>query len=264
MDAELVLQRGAMGVVAGAQAAIRVDQELRHQEQADALRALGRVRQAGEDEMDDVVRHVVVAPGDEDLGAEDAVVVAIRHGAGAHGREVGTGLRLGQVHRAGPLAADHLRQVLGLQLLRAMGADGLHGAGGEQRAQREGQIGGVPHLGGGGTQHVGQALAAECRVAGHRGPAILHELLVGGAEALGRHHALRGKIGAGLVAAGVDRREHRTGELGGLLQHRIGEVGRGLGEIGQGQNVVQPGQFGQGEADVAKWRDVVGHIRFLS
>jgi hypothetical protein len=40
--------------------------------------------------VDDVFGHVVLAVGDEDLGAEDFVgAIALRLGAGAHGGQVG-------------------------------------------------------------------------------------------------------------------------------------------------------------------------------
>ena len=41
-------------------------------------RALRRVRQAGEDEMDDIVGQVVLAEGDEDLLAGDLVAAVAR------------------------------------------------------------------------------------------------------------------------------------------------------------------------------------------
>ena len=76
-----------------------------HDEQRDALHALGRTGHAREHEVDDVLGHVVLAVGDEDLGAEELVAaVGLRLGARAHQRQVAAGLRLGQVHRAGPLA----------------------------------------------------------------------------------------------------------------------------------------------------------------
>ncbi len=55
---------------------------------------------------------VVFAPGDEDLLAENAIgAVVAALGAGLQHAEVGAGMRLGQVHRAGPFAGNHLRQV---------------------------------------------------------------------------------------------------------------------------------------------------------
>jgi hypothetical protein len=109
LDAELVFDRHAMRVVARAQRTVGVDQELRHDEQRDALHARRRVRRARQHEVDDVLGHVVFAVGDEDLGAEDLIgAVALRLGAGAHGGQVGAGLRFGQVHGAGPFAGDQV------------------------------------------------------------------------------------------------------------------------------------------------------------
>jgi hypothetical protein len=138
-----VLDAHAVHVVARAQAAILVDHELGHDEQADALDALGRTDDhAGQHQMDDVLGHVVLTIGDEDLGAEDLVrAVGLRLGTGAHGGQVAAGLRLGQVHGAGPLAADQLFQVDGLELVAAGGQQRLDGAVGQQRAQRKAHVG---------------------------------------------------------------------------------------------------------------------------
>ena len=59
--------RDAVHVVARAQRAVRVDQELRHDEQRDALHALGRIGRARQHQVHDVLGHVVLAVGDEDL-----------------------------------------------------------------------------------------------------------------------------------------------------------------------------------------------------
>ncbi|SAL08108.1 hypothetical protein AWB81_08602 [Caballeronia arationis] len=105
LDAEFVLDRHAMHVVAFAKRPVFVHHELRHEEERDALDAFRRARRAREHEMDDVVRHVVLAIGDEDLRAEHLErAVALRLGARTHEREIGARLRLGQVHRAGPFA----------------------------------------------------------------------------------------------------------------------------------------------------------------
>ena len=62
--------------------------------------------------MDDVVGQIVLAVGDEDLLAGDAIgAVGRALGAGAHRADIGARLRLGQVHRAGPLAGDELLEV---------------------------------------------------------------------------------------------------------------------------------------------------------
>ncbi len=109
VDAQLVFQGMAAQVIAGAEAAISIDHEFRHQEQRNAAGSRRGIRQARQNEMDDVVRHLVVAVGNEDLLAENAVGSVPRpFGPAGQQVEVRTGLRLGQVHGAGPFAGDQL------------------------------------------------------------------------------------------------------------------------------------------------------------
>ena len=104
VDAELVLDTDALQIVAGA-----IGQDLGTQEQADALGAGRRIREPGEDEMDDIVRRIMFTPGDEDLGALDAIAaIGVRRGAGLERADIRAGRRLGEVHRAGPFARDEL------------------------------------------------------------------------------------------------------------------------------------------------------------
>src|SRR3984885_1509255 len=72
MNAHLVLDRAANNAVAFADAAIRVRQELRHEEERDALRARRRPVNAREHEMNDIVRQIVLAGRDENLLTGDA------------------------------------------------------------------------------------------------------------------------------------------------------------------------------------------------
>ncbi len=74
VDAQLVLDAAAAHVVPRAQRSVGVDEELRHEEQRNAARARRRIGQARQHEVNDVVGQVVVAIGDVDLLAEDAVV----------------------------------------------------------------------------------------------------------------------------------------------------------------------------------------------
>ncbi len=105
MHAELVLDAAGVDVVAGAERAVGIDEEFRNQEQRNAFGARGRIRQSRQHEMHDVIGHVVIAVGDEDLGALDAVAaVGGALGAGAQRTDVGSGLRLGELHGAGPFA----------------------------------------------------------------------------------------------------------------------------------------------------------------
>ena len=121
LDAHLVLDGAAGHAVARARPAVVGGQEFRHEEQRNAARAGGRVGQFGEHEVEDVVGEVLLAAGDEDFRAGDAVAaVAGRLGAGADEAEIGAALRLGQAHRAGPFAADQFGQIAVAQLLRAV------------------------------------------------------------------------------------------------------------------------------------------------
>ena len=135
MDAQLVLEARAEHVVAGAERAIVIDQEFRHQEQGDAPRAGRRVGKPRQHQMHDVVGEIMLAIGDEYLLAEDAVgSIAGWFGAGAQGGEIGAGLRLGQVHRPHPLAGDEPGEIFRLQRLGRMLAQRLDRAHGQRRA----------------------------------------------------------------------------------------------------------------------------------
>ena len=73
MDAHLVLQCTAGDGIARAEATVRIRNELGHDEEGNALGAGRRVGQAGEYQVDDVLRHVVLAGGNEDLATCDLV-----------------------------------------------------------------------------------------------------------------------------------------------------------------------------------------------
>ena len=97
--AALVDQPGQRHIVALTHAALFVGVELGHGEQRDALDAGGRVRQACQHQVHDVLAQLVVAAGDENFLTLDAVA-AIAHGGGA-GLEVAqtrSRLWLGQGH----------------------------------------------------------------------------------------------------------------------------------------------------------------------
>ena len=166
-------------VVARAERAVGIDQEFRHQEQRNAPGAGGRIGQARQHEMHDVVGHVVLAIGDEDLRALDAIAAVGRAlGAGAQRADVGAGLRLGELHGAGPFAGDELFEIDLLQLVAAMRIERLDRAKRQQRAEAEGDVRRAPDLGAGGVDGERQALAAERfrprhRVPAGRGPALI-------------------------------------------------------------------------------------------
>src|SRR5690606_28769292 len=97
VDAQLVLDRGDAQVVAFAQRTVRLRQELRHDEERDALYPWRRIRRAGEHHVHDVVGEIVLAIGDKNLLAGDPVMVAIADRPRPHRTDVRPRLRLSQV-----------------------------------------------------------------------------------------------------------------------------------------------------------------------
>ena len=213
--------------------------------------------------MHDVLGHVVIAPGDEDLLAKNPVVVVFGDGPRSDRRQIRTSLRFGQVHRARPLAADEPWQIAGLQLVGAVRFDRLHRPGGEQRAQREGHVGRVPHLDRRGSQKPRQPLPAIFGIAAETVPAIADELAVGRAKALGGDDAVLGQGGAALVAELVERREHLAGELRRLLEHHRRQLRGRFLIAGQGGQALQVRQFVDYERHVADGGTIRRHRPLL-
>ncbi|MNQ76734.1 hypothetical protein D3C85_915820 [compost metagenome] len=262
LDAHLVFDRAAAHGVARAQAAIGIDYHLGHQKQRDALGSGRRARQLGQHQVDDVLGQVLLAAGDEDLAAADAVAaVGLGFGPGADDPQVGAGMGLGQAHGTGPAAFVHGRQVGVFQCLAGMRVDRQAGAGTQRRIQGEAGIGGVEHLLEGYREHLGHAHAAVGRVAGQADPAALD---IGGVSLLeaGRGMYLAGDpLCALLVAAAVERGDQAAGDLGRLFKNGVG--GGGVHGVGQGRQACpQRGgveHFVEDETQVAQGRVVLGH-----
>ncbi|MNQ77520.1 hypothetical protein D3C85_923900 [compost metagenome] len=251
VDAQLVLDADRVEGVAFAQRPVGVDGELGRQEQADALRPGRGVGQAGQHQVDDVVRGVVVAPGDEDLLAVQGIgPVAVRRGRGGQGAQVRTGVRLGQDHGAGPFAADQLGQIGGLLVLGADRFQRLDGGQRQHGAEAKRHVGGVDGFIGRQFQRLGQGLAAGLDRGGQAGPAAFGELLVGVDEAGGGGDGAVGVLGAGQVAGTVQRGQHLFRELTGGLQHRAHDVGVVVCEGAGGGDLINAGDGFQGEGEV--------------
>ena len=212
----------------------------------------GAPADARQHEVDDVLGHVVLAVGDEDLGAEDPVAaVGLRLGARAHQREVAAGLRLGQVHRAGPFARDHARQV------------GLACSSSEP-AVSSASI--APSVSSGHSAKLRLALLlismqAAPMVFGRPWPpksagmlqalpAAFGVLAVGVLEAGRRGDGRRPSTGGVLVAFRVQRCDHAFVEARAFLEHRLRGVDAGLLEAGQRGHLVEAGKFGHAEQHV--------------
>ena len=151
-----------------------VDEELRHQEQRDALRAGRRIGQPREHEMDDVVGQVMLAIGDEDLRAGDAIgAVGGALGARAQRADIRARLRLGELHRAHPFAGGELLEIVLLQRVRAVPVERLDRPHGQHRSDAERHRGRVPHLDAGRVERVRQPLPAPRGRTGEPVPAAL-------------------------------------------------------------------------------------------
>ena len=96
---------------------------------------------AGEHEMDDVGRQIMLAPGDEYLLAADRVgAIGLRNGPGGERAEIRASLRLGKVHRAGPFAGDQLAEIKRLLIWRAVLLQRLDGAERKHRQEPKAHI----------------------------------------------------------------------------------------------------------------------------
>jgi hypothetical protein len=226
VNAHLFFERATGHAVALAKRTVILDHDLGHDEQRDALGTGRRAFDARQDKMDDVLRHVVFAGGDEYFGAGDFIAaVRLLDRLGAQQPQVGAAMRLGQIHGAGPGAGHHLRQVLFFQLLRgvyqhrgdrALGQAGIHG---------EGHIAGTEEF----VDHFGnchrQALPAEFFRHRNADPAAVDHLLEGFLETFGRRDRTVGVAGAALhVADAIERGQDVLAELGRLAQHRLDHV----------------------------------------
>ncbi len=221
VDAELVLQARRPQRVGDAERAVLAHPPLGGEEQAQAPRAGRRVGQARQHQVDDVLGDVVVAPGDVDLLAGEAVAaLAVGLGAGGDRAEVGAGLGLGEHHHPGPLAGDQLGQIERLLPVGAVQRQRLDRRQGQHRAQAEGHVGPLDHLEHRRLEGAGQALAAVVRMGGKAVPAPLRELAVGVGEAGRGPHLAVLQPRADLVALVVDGREDVGRQGAGALQHR--------------------------------------------
>ncbi len=79
VNAKLVLDGVGAHIVARAERTVRIDQELRDEEQRNALGAGRRIRQPRQHEVDDIVGEIVLAIGDEDLLSADAIAAVAAH-----------------------------------------------------------------------------------------------------------------------------------------------------------------------------------------
>ena len=248
-----------MNVVTRAERSVQIDQILRHDEERNTLDAGRRVGRARQHHVNDVVGVIVIAVGDEDLLAVELVrAIALRYGAGSHGREIRSGLRLGQIHRSGPRAVDHLWQKRRLLLGRRAQFERLDRALRQQRTQVERHVRRMPHFLDGRRNELRQSLAAIFRIFGEPVPAVLDELPIRLLEARGGlHAAIRESRRTLAIPRHVQRVKHVARELGGLFENGGDGVGRRFFEARQRRDLRETRKVIQNELHFLK-RSVIG------
>jgi hypothetical protein len=223
VNAELVLDAGATHVVAPAGRAVLADEELRNKKQRNAPGAGRRVGQTSEDKMDDIIGHVVLAISDEDLLTKEMVrPVRRRYRAGLDRVEIRTGLRFGEVHRAGPFAADQLGEVEIAQGLRREARNRMDRPFAEQGTEGEAHRSAGPDLEAGGVDRVRQSHAAVLAGAGDARPAAARPSAIDVPEARRRSHDAILIARALEIADPVERRDGVRGEAPRLVDDRGG------------------------------------------
>ncbi|MCY1419383.1 hypothetical protein D9M71_349720 [compost metagenome] len=263
LDAHLVLDGAAIDRVTCAQAAIGVDQHLRHQKQRDTLGPGRCVRQLGQHQVDDVFAQVLLTTGDEDLGPADLIgTISLGFGTGANDAQVGAGMGFGQAHGTGPDAGIHVGQVSSLQFFAGMGLERQAGTGGQHWVEAERQVGTIDHFLDLGTDYLGHAHATVGRVTAHAHPAAFGKGAVGRRETVRRSHCAIAPGTALLVATAIERGNQARSNLAGFFEHSIGSVF--IHHFRQGwHGRPQTGDFEdfiENEAHVAQGSFVIRHI----
>jgi hypothetical protein len=157
--------------------AVVEDTRAEHQRQPvrRAAALVERRRVAREDEV-----HCRAAVRDEDLLAVDEPAAVLLRHARDDAAEIGSGLRLGQVHRALQLARREPRQVLLLELLGAVFLDVLSHAGLQAEDRHEARLGAREHLEDVGVHEHRQRVAAILGAQGQaHDPRTLQPLVAG-------------------------------------------------------------------------------------
>ena len=214
VDSELVLDPGAAHVVAPREGAGVVRQKFRREKQRNAARAGGRVGKTREHEMHDIGRKIMLAIGDENLLAEEAVGAVVgAFGARAHQSEIGSRAGLSQIHRRRPFAADDLAQIGLFQRVAGMRLHRLDRAMAEQRADGESHVGGVPNFRAAGVEQGGEVETAKVLRSRDGVPAAVLPLRIGLTPAGGRRDGAIGVCRADAVADPVERQQNLFGEF---------------------------------------------------
>ena len=225
VDAHFFLDRADRHAVSRPERAVLVYEYFGNNEKRDALDPFRAAGDLGQDQMNDVVGHVVFARRDEDLLTADLVSpVALGLGLGAHHAQISAALGLGQVHGACPFTVCHLRQIFCLLFRAAVFVDRSIGAVGQPLIHCERLIGGIEHLADRCPDDAGHALSAIFRIAGKAGPFRLTNLIERRLEPGGGVDDAIFQTAALPVANDVEGGQNLGCDFADFFQHRRGEI----------------------------------------
>ena len=265
LDAHFLFQTATDHRVTCTQATLFVGQELGHDKQADTPGALGSVRQTSEDNVDNVLGQVVIAGGNENLGARQAIAaVGLWFGLGFHLAQIGAALGFGQAHGAGPAAFGQRCKVGLLLFVGTVQKNGIHGAEGQAGVHGEGPVGGAHHFLLQQSHGRRQALAAiflRCR---QSLPATHGVLLVGFAITGGCRDLTVLEFAAFLVAGEIEWAQYFLTEFCAFAENCIHDIRCGVFTAGKGSVMARVVEhFVQQKFHVAQGRLVNRHSGIL-
>ena len=260
MNAHFLFKTNAAQGVAFTRFSIRIKKEFRHQEQRDALGACRGVLQARQHEMDDILSHIVIAPGDVDFLARDReTAIFIRLSFGFERADIAACLRLGQVHRAGPFAGDEFGKIGRTLRIRAVRQQGFDSPEAQHWAKPERHVCAMEHFHHSQCQRLGQALPAPLFRRRQAHPATFHKSLVSVPKSRRRNNARTCQHGPMCIAHRVQWRQHIARQLGGFLQNGPDQFGIICFMTRHALQPLNPRKSGQGKLNIAD-RGVVGHV----
>ncbi len=195
----------------------------------------GRAFDPRQHEMHDVLGKILLAAGDENLGAGDLVgAVGLLHRLGAHQAEVRAALRLGEIHGAGPLAGHHVRHERLLLLVRAVNQQRCHRTHGQPAVHGERHVGRDQEFVDGLRQRHRQALAAIFHWARQAEPAAVRQLLECFLEPGRRGDAAIIMARAAFEIAGmIERLQDLFGKFCSLIEDRRADIGSRVAKPGK-------------------------------
>ena len=221
MQPQLFFDAGADHVVGLTQRAVRVDTDFGHDEKGYAPDALRRPVDACQNQMDDVLGNVVVAPGDEYLVALDPEGLPFAEGRGLERGQVGAGVGLRQAHGAGPGPIVHFGHETGLEIFGGKTFDQVRRPVGQTRRHVEGLAGPVHQIVDNDPHHVGESLAAVSGVTDGSRPPVLAALAESLPKAGGARYLAVGKADRLFLTDRIERVHHPFGEVDGFGNQKI-------------------------------------------